>query len=159
MSASSSEYRIEKGRRPVVVTTVGGDTIAGDVFVQPYARHRAGPEEPEDVLNSPEPFFPVVTEDGETLLVAKDQVAEVEGALTTDDDGAHHLAGMRSALVEVHLTGGAVRTGFVYLETPTDRPRLLDFLNRLPNRFLALQGADGARLVNSRFIEHVRPLD
>jgi hypothetical protein len=159
MSASSSEYRIEKGRRPVVLTTVGGDTVAGDVFVQPYARHRSGPEEPADVLNADEPFFPLVTGEGETLLFAKDQVAEVECSLASEDDDQQRVAGMRSALVEVHLAGGAVRTGFLYLETPTDRPRLLDFLNRLQHRFVALQGADGVRLVNRRLIAHVRPLD
>jgi hypothetical protein len=159
MSDSASEYRIEKGRRAVVLTTIGGAPVAGDVFVQPYARHRSGPEEPEDVLNSAEPFFPLVTASGETLLFAKEQVAEVECDGPPEDDDPQRLAGLRSALVEVHLTGGTVRTGFLYLETPTDRPRLLDYLNLVPHRFIALQGAEGVRLVNRRFIAHVRPLD
>jgi hypothetical protein len=35
----------------------------------------------------------------------------------------------------------------------------LDFLNRLQQQFIALYTADGIRLINSRLIERVRPLD
>jgi hypothetical protein len=153
-----SQYRIEKFRYPVIVTLAGGERIAGDMFVQAYARFRSGPEEPPDILNGAEPFFPLVDERGDTLLIAKDQVAEVEAAVTEADD-EFRLAGLRPEVIEITLVGGELRQGAVHLEVATDRPRLLDYLNRFDHRFLALQTTDGVRLINRRQIARVRPLD
>jgi len=152
-----SEYRIEKERLPVVVVTTAGDRMFGDMFVQAYARHRSGREEPADIVNGPEPFFPLALSNGDTVLLAKDWVREVEivGESRLDTSA---LAS-RAASVEVTVTGGPARVGRVYLEVPFDRPRLLDFLNHFKQRFLALHTDDGVRLVNVRLLERVRPLD
>ncbi len=152
-----SEYRIEKDRLPVVVVMTAGDRLLGEIFVQAYARHRLGREEPMDVLNAGEPFFPLALPGGETLLIAKSQVREVEivGEFSTE---AATLAS-RAASVELALSGGHVRVGCVYLEVPYDRPRLLDFLNRFEQRFLPLHTDDGVRLVNVELIDRVRQLD
>jgi len=153
----SSEYRIEKDRVAVVVTTLDGERLAGDLFVQPYTRHRMGRELAPDLLNAPEPFFPLGTDDA-TQLLAKDNVREVEVPADERDGVASH-PGARATEIEVVLAGGVVRTGLVLVEAPSDRPRLLDFLNRLESRFLTLYSPDGVRLLNRRFIERVRPLD
>jgi hypothetical protein len=42
---------------------------------------------------------------------------------------------------------------------PSDRPRVLDFLNRCAVRFITVIGEGEASLVNVRAIEHVRPRD
>ena len=154
----SSDYRIEKERITVAVTTSSGATVDGDIFVQTYARHRMGREEPSDIMNADEPYFPLATHDGGTLLLAKDQVREVvyEGAL---EDAAANSVGARSAEIELTLTNGDVRSGAVFLEVSYDRPRVLDFLNRFDLRFLTLHTDGGVRLVNRRLIERVRPLD
>ena len=153
-----SEYRIEKFRYPVIVTLAGGERIAGDMFVQAYARFRSGPEEPPDILNGAEPFFPLVDERGETLLIAKDQVTEVEAVVTEEPD-EFRLAGLRPEVIEITLAGGETRQGAVHLEVAVERPRLLDYLNALNLRFLVLQTTDGVRLINRRHIVRVRPLD
>ena len=51
------------------------------------------------------------------------------------------------------------RSGIVLLELPAGQPRLLDYLNRLSDRFLVLYAAEGTRLVNRALIERVLPRD
>ena len=152
-----SDYRIEKERLPVVVVTDGGERFFGEMFVQAYTRHRSGREEPVDVLNNDERFFPLATGDGDTLLFAKSGVRELE--IVGDTEGAPETSGARPVRVEVTLRGGPTRTGCVYLEVPFDRPRLLDFLNRYALPFLALHTDDGVRLMNVALLERVRQLD
>jgi hypothetical protein len=155
---NSSDYRIEKDRSLVVLTTVGGERILGEMFVQAYARHRIGPEEPRDVINDEELFFPLQQLDGETLLISKEHVLELE---IEDPDRVDAESEMwaRAARVEITMAGGTRRTGMVFLEVPFDRPRLLDFLNRFHERFITLRTEHGVSLINRRLVELVRPLD
>lgn len=162
MSTTANDYRIEKSRCQVAVTTLDGERLVGDVFLQPYAHRRAGPEAPEDLLNDDDPFFPLALADGSgTLLIAKDRLREVEvpDERLPDDEGAFLAMGVRLASVELTLLGGIVRSGVVKLELPYERPRLLDFFNRYAHRFLVLYGEEGVRLVNRRSVERVRPLE
>lgn len=152
-----NEYRIEKGRVSVALTLRDGTRLVGEVFVQAYARNRHGREEAPDIMNEPEPFFPLASADDTTLLIAKDQVQEIEippasGAAPDDETGA------RPAQVEITLASGLVRSGSVLLELPVDRPRLLDFLNRSHERFLTIQTGDGVRLLNRAMISYVRQM-
>ena len=161
MSQTANDYRIEKSRCQVAVTTVDGERLLGDVFLQPYAHHRTGPEAPVDLLNDDDPFFPLGLEDGTTLLLAKERVREVEVPDDRDPDGDEEFAapGVRYASVELTLLGNVVRAGSIRLELRYERPRLLDFFNRFAERFLTVYADDGVRLVNRRCIERVRPLD
>ena len=63
------------------------------------------------------------------------------------------------ATIEVVLTGGGMHTGNVYLESLSGRTRVLDYLNRVGERFLLLYTTRGTVLLNRSFIERVRPLD
>ena len=156
MTLASSDFRIEKERLPVVVTTESGERLGGEMFVQGYARRRLGREEAVDVLNDDEPYFPLALADGSMLLIAKRRVRDVAVS------GTEHAAATvpsRAATVEVVVAGGDAFLGEVRLEVPFERPRLLDFLNRLQQRFVTLHTADGIRLINSRLIERVRSLD
>src|SRR6476660_3183184 len=71
---SNNDYRIEKDRLAAVLVTVGGERLVGELFVQASPRNRYGREEAADILNSAEPFFPMLTNEGELFLVAKDRV-------------------------------------------------------------------------------------
>jgi hypothetical protein len=153
---SNNEYRIQKDRLAAIVVTVGGERMTGELFVQASPRNRYGREEAADILNSAEPFFPLLTTEGELFLIAKERVREVESRdpLPTDEwqIGA-------PATVEVLLTGGAVHSGNIYLESLSGRTRVVDFLNRVGERFLLLYTPSGTVLLNRSFIERVRPLD
>ena len=156
----TDDYRIEKSRLSVVVTTTDGERMSGELFVQPFSRYRNGPEQAPDIMNGGEPFFPFALDDGETVLIAKDHVREVEFADAREEgEEPDGVAGARRATIEVTLAEGAVVSGTVYLQVPFDRPRLLDFLNRYDHRFITLYSPGGARLINRRLIERVRPLD
>ena len=153
------EFRIEKDRCAVRLSLVSGETITGAMFVQHVGEGDPRRESARDVLNAPERFFPIETADGETLLVAKDRVVEVLAAeRPTDDDELRRLSA-RSALLDIVLSGGVVRSGIVLLELPAGQPRLLDYLNRLSDRFLVLYAPEGTRLVNRALIERVLPRD
>ena len=143
----------------MTLTLLGGESISGAMFVQGHARHRSAPEDPGDILNEPEPFFPLVTETGETLLIPKARVLVVAGDIPSQQHIALRGAGVAGVTIAVTLVGGLVRTGAVFLDTPGPAPRPLDFLNHLPERFFALHGTDGVRLINRDLIERVHPLD
>ena len=142
----------------MAVTFVGGERIAGAMFVQALARHRSAPEDPRDILNAPEPFFPLLTQDGETLLIAKSRVMEVDDNIPScrPDPTGSPVPGVS---VAVTLVGGVVRTGRVYLEMPGPAPRPLDFLNHTHDRFFALHEERTMRLINRDLVERVHPLD
>lgn len=156
MPQMNNDYRIQKERLAAVVVTVGGERLTGELFVQASPRNRYGREEAADVLNSAEPFFPMLTNAGELYLLAKDRVREVE---SREPMPAEDWQIGAPATIEVWLTGGAVHTGNVYLESLSGRTRVLDYLNRVGERFLLLYTAHGTVLVNRSFIERVRPLD
>ena len=156
MPAANSDFRIEKERLPVTVTTESGERLSGEMFVQSYARRRLGREEAVDVLNDNDPYFPLALPDESMLLIAKQRVRDVEVPV---GEGPGEGTGARPVTVEIVVAGGDAFLGEVRLEVPFERPRLLDFLNRLQQRFITLHTADGIRLINSRLIERVRPLD
>ena len=153
---NNNDYRIEKDRLAAVVVTVGGERMTGELFVQASPRNRYGREEAADVLNSAEPFFPMLTNDGELFLIAKDRVREVESREPLPADQWQIGA---PATIDVWLTGGAMHTGNVYLESLSGRTRVLDYLNRVGERFLLLYTSHGTVLLNRSFIERVKPLD
>lgn len=147
-----SEYRIEKLRRQLNVWLTDGTQLEGDVFLRQVSRHRSRPEEPGDLLNDPEPFFALMRS-GEAMLVAKSSVARAE--TTYQDDDEMNIASL-GIPVEVTMTDGSVCTGSIFLESRTDRPRLLDFLNSYRDRFLPVVDARQVFLVNTQVIAHVR---
>jgi hypothetical protein len=151
-----SDYRIEKVRRSVQVTLSNGRRLDGDVFCQTLGRFRAGPDEPLDLLNDAEPFLPLVVSDGSIRLVQKEHIAVMGTSLPDGDDAVDTgVLGMRVALT---LIDGSEHIGTIFPELPPDRPRLVDFLNDTPLRFLALFTSDQLRLVNRVHIAYVRPV-
>jgi hypothetical protein len=149
--ATMSEYRIEKLKRHLSVVLTDGAQLEGEVFLRPVSRYRSRPEEPSDLLNDAEPFFALVRH-GEAMLVAKSNVSRVLTSVPSEDDNLATLG----IPVEVTLTDGSVCTGNIFLETRSDRPRLLDFLNSYHDRFLPVVDARQMFLVNTKTIAHVR---
>ncbi len=149
------DYRIEKVRHHVELTLASGRRLEGDIFLQAFARFKAGPEEPLDVLNDSAPFLPLVLASDQLLLVQKAQIAIVATALPQSDDPAE--AGVVGMHVEIVFVNGESRTGSVFPELRADRPRLVDFLNNTPLRFLPLFAADQMLLVSTAHIAYARP--
>lgn len=153
-----SSYRLEKNRRPIVVKMHSGETLAGDMFLQPYGRYGGGAERPLDILNGVDRFFPLNCAHGTIVLVAKDQVVSVACDLVEgEDDPRTEIT--RQVLLEIRLIHGDTFTGTALLEVPEDHARVLDFLNRWKPLFLPLHTDGGQLLVNRSMIERVRSLD
>jgi hypothetical protein len=150
-----SDYRIEKVRHRVELTLASGDRLEGDIFLQAFARFRAGPEEPLDVLNEHERFLPLVLASGELLLVQKSQIAVVATALPESDYAAE--TGIIGMHVEITFFFGETKHGSVFPELRADRPRLVDFLNNTPLHFLPFFTADQLLLVSVAHIAYARP--
>ena len=156
MATMNNDYRIQKERLAAVVVTVGGERLTGELFVQASPRNRYGREEAADILNSAEPFFPMLTSSGDLLLIAKERVREVE---SREPMPANEWQIGDPQTFDVWLTGGALHSGNIYLESHSGRTRVLDYLNRVGERFLLLYTDHGTVLLNRSFIERVRPLD
>ncbi len=151
-----NDFRIEKSLLPVTITLVDGLTLAGDVFIQASARHRFEMEDATEVMNASEGFFPLRLEIGSTLLVAKGQVRQVHVAFehTAQPDWSVGIP----TPVDIHLKDGTVLDGNLCIESMTGRTRVLDYLNRVTDRFLPLYRTDGLVLVSFSQIVHVRQL-
>jgi hypothetical protein len=152
-----SDYRIPKTPRQIAMTLHSSETMTGDIFLQQVGRYGSA-EGPIDILNAPELFFPLRAENGDTVLVAKDQVVSVH--YNRSDVETALRAGVTPRIgVEVRLIHGQTFTGLVFLDMPEQHSRLLDFLNRSRQRFISLDTQDGQLLVNRGMIESVRSLD
>ena len=150
---SSSEYRIEKVRRPLQVHLIDGGTLEGEVFLRPVSRYRSRPEEPIHLLNDDEPYFAMMRT-GEAILVAKASVARAITTSQGDDEDVH--VATPGIPVEVTMTDGTVCIGSIFPESRSGRPRLLDFLNAYRDRFIPVVDATKVCLVNKNVIAHVR---
>jgi hypothetical protein len=148
----SEAYRVEKLRRRLTIVLTDGERLEGEVFLRPLSRFRSRPEEPADLLNDKEPFF-AFNHDGSAMLVAKSSVARVETSVAADEELELSSLGVA---VEVTLTDGATCAGNIFLESRSERPRLLDFLNSFQGHFLPVVDAQQLLLVNTKTIAHVR---
>lgn len=150
---SESEFRIEKIRRRVAVLMVYGERLEGDIFLQPSARYRSGPQYPDELFNEPEPFLPLAV-GSDLRIIAKENVVRVQFAPDAADTGEQGVED--SVEVDVTFSAGDEASGRLRLETRAERPRLLDFLNDDHQRFLTLRSADGITLINRRQIASIR---
>jgi hypothetical protein len=151
-----SDYRIAKVRHRVELTLANARRLEGDIFIPGSAPHRTGPGEPLDVLNDADPFLVLCLVDDEVLLVQKCQIVVVSTPLPEDDDAVDRgVVGMH---VEFTLADGAVHTGSIFPEVRHNQPRLVDFLNATPLRFVALFASDRLELVNRAHVAYARPI-
>ncbi len=157
-SVSVDAYRIEKERLAVTVTLVGGVELHGYIFLQPRVYGYSSHFEPVALFNDRELFFPLELDNGDVTLLSKARVTDISGLPLADEDDLVR-ASSPMALVEVTMAGGLTRLGSMRLEVRADRPRLLDYLNDINQRFLMLYSDNGVRLMNTKLIERVRPLD
>lgn len=151
-----SDYRIEKVRRRVEITLASGKRLEGDMFLQAFARFRAGPEEPLDVLNEADAFLPLLLDTGDLVVVQKSQLAVVATSLPEGDDAVETgLVGMH---VSITFSYGESLTGSLFPEVRADRPRLVDFLNSTPLHFFPIFSADRVYLVATAHVAYAHPV-
>lgn len=148
-----NDYHVEKLRLPVVLVTSDGERLSGDLFVQPNSRHHVGPEGATDILNGAESFFPIATLSGKVLLLAKSRVRELLVAREDVDPGEWEIG--TPVGVDIQLAGGMTHSGVMTIERTNASQRLLDYLNRISERFLSITTDDGVVLINRDHIVHI----
>jgi hypothetical protein len=151
-----NRYRIEKLRRAVSVVLIDGRRLDGDVFLWDRTKLPSHPEEPIDLLNDDEPFFPFFRDAQEVLLIAKAHVSRLESAALEHEQISEMPDG--SMGVEITLADGTTISGFVPLEKRGDQTRLLDFLNNYAKSFLPVFWGEQLCLVNRSLIASVSQL-
>jgi hypothetical protein len=150
---SPTDYKIEKLRCPVMLMLSDGEQIRGDIFVRTVSRFRPEPQTAAEFLNEDDAFFALVSTNGTGLMVSKESVVRVETDLPSDDEGEIPRPGLD---VEITLTGGDVCRGTVFVDTPVERGRLIDYLNSYAGRFLVIYDTTKVTLLNRRAVAHVR---
>lgn len=142
-----SEFKVERIRHNVEVTLATGERMVGTVFLDPIARNHAGPQDPRELMNDENAFFPFDVR-GKLILIAKDQVRVAK--YPVDRLG---IAALRTANARIILTEGHVE-GAIIIEARTEADRLLDHLNHFEGRFLPMLTANKTihTLVNRRMI-------
>jgi hypothetical protein len=146
-----SEFRVEKLRHNVEITLSTGERMLGTVFLEPIARNHAGPQDPRELLNDEERFFPFET-GGALILVAKDQVKLAKYPLGKSP------VPLRMTDARVILSDGQSVDGSIVIEARTEADRLLDHLNHFDGRFLPMLTANRLTqtLVNRSMIVGIR---
>ena len=148
-----NDFHIEKVRLPVVVVMTAGERISGDLFAQVNPRLASGHEEVPGLLNGPEEYFPLGTASGRALLCAKSRVVEVHFTINGVDATAWTVG--TPIEVSIGLSDGRTQSGTLLVELESRAQRLLDFLNRMPTRFLPVHTSNDVVLINRDHIVHV----
>jgi hypothetical protein len=87
-------------------------------------------------------------------MISKENVLRVETDLPVEDDSVDvPRLGLE---IEITLNGGAICHGTVFLDTPAERGRLIDFMNSYQGRFLVVYDTTKVTLLNRRAVAHVR---
>lgn len=140
-----------------VVTLASGTVYPGYIHLLDGIHFLAGCENPLEMLNRPEGFFPMTLDDGGTFFVARDQVAMVVAEWPFPGVEPPVLRGSPAAL-HVELVSGEEFMGLIQEALPKERARALDYLNST-QPFFKLETDTGARFINRAHVRIIRPLD
>jgi hypothetical protein len=147
------ELRLPTVNVAVRLAVVGREAAGAQLFVSEVVRGRL--EAVAQLLEEPDEFVPVQGPEGVRLL-AKRAIAwlAIQRAPASPDssevitlyDHQHHVV--------VELTSGGALDGMLFDSMPSDRPRVIDHLNR-SGRFLRLWTAEEHYLINKDHILQV----
>jgi hypothetical protein len=144
------DLRVPKRRIPVEVLLPGGATRRMALFLSEVAEDHTGPERPSDLLNGGDDFVPAFDEEGKAMtFLNRSAVAALRLEPSLDEDVDEAVSIPTEHEVEVLLQDGSALVGLVSYLRPSERSRLVDFLNEPPPFFRLFQGATLV-LVNKR---------
>jgi hypothetical protein len=149
------DLRVPKRRVPAEAILAGGAVRRLTLFLAEAASHHTGPERPSDLLNGGGDFVPAFDEDaGAMTFLNRAGVAAVRLPGREAVDDAEDLTLPTEHAVEVVLHSGTTLRGLVSYLRPTERSRLVDFLNE-PEPFFHLLEERSSALVNKHHVVRV----
>lgn len=149
------DLRVPKRRIPVEVLLPGGRTCKMAMFLSEVAADHTGPERPSDLLNGGDDFVPAFDETGKAMtFLNRSTIAAVRLDPALDADVEEDVSIPTEHEVELLLQDGTSLRGLVSYLRPSERSRLVDFLNEAPP-FFRLIDAAVLVLVNKRHVVRV----
>ena len=143
-------------RIPARVGLAEGLVLQGEIHLQARVALREGPELPVEMLNRPEPFFPLSLPSGEVIFVSKAQVAVVAYRQVPAPEDPERQSAARLIGLEIMLSGGAEYRGFAVSELPPIRGRASDFLNSA-EAFFCLTTNEATVCIHRAHVRVARP--
>lgn len=134
---------------------MGGEQLAGEVFLNPASRFRSAPQGPDEFINEDDPFFAVALAGGDIVLVARARVESMSADRDLLAEEGELPVLPQPVRVAITTASGAVVHGTIAIDAPPSHARLLDFLNTNHERFLRVADAGRVILVNRQAIGHV----
>ena len=153
---SSDFLKVPKSVRPVVLWVHPEGQVHGSLFVHTQSRSHAGEEDPAELLNEPEPFLIVQREDPEEVrFYQRSAIVRAEYAQPATEAPPDH----QPVPCRLYLMDGSVISGLVREALPSDRSRLIDYLNQPETRFVRVWVEDEqVCLINKAYIIHATDL-
>lgn len=149
------DLRVPKRKTPVEVLLPGGTRRPMALFLSEVAADHTGPERPSDLLNGGDDFIPAFDEAGRTMtFLNRSAVSAVRVDPGLDANADEDVSLPTEHDVEVQLQDGTLLRGLVSYLRPSERSRLVDFLNEDPPFFRLLDAA-ALVLVNKRHVVRV----
>jgi hypothetical protein len=149
------DLRVPKRRIPVEVLLPGGTTCKMAMFLSEVAADHTGPERPSDLLNGGDDFVPAFDEASKAMtFLNRSTIAAVRLDPALDTDVEEDVSIPTEHEVELLLQDGTSLRGLVSYLRPSERSRLVDFLNEAPP-FFRLIDAAVLVLVNKRHVVRV----
>ena len=152
MTQTHNEFFIEKEQLPVEVTMVTGEEFTGALFVQPTWRRPSIEFDAPVLLNLPDLYLPLQLPNGRTRLLAKAHVVAMRGRTSLPPSERENEELGEPAHVVIRCTNGTVVQGILMIARVTSNMRVMDYLNRSAEEFIAVQEGDVTVLVNRRHI-------
>lgn len=149
------DLKVPKRRVAAEVLLPGGTVRRIALFLSSDASHHTGPERPSDLLNGGDDFVPAFDEEAQAMsFLHRAGLAGVRVAGELEHEASEELTLPTEHEVEVLLGNGQLLRGLVTYLRPTERSRLVDFLNE-PEPFFRLVEGSSTVLVNKRHVARV----
>jgi hypothetical protein len=125
------------------------------MFLSEVAADHTGPERPSDLLNGGDDFVPAFDEAGKVMtFLNRSAIAAIRLDPALDADVDEDVSIPTEHEVDLLLQDGTTLRGLVSFLRPSERSRLIDFLNEAPP-FFRLIDAGVLVLVNKRHVARV----
>lgn len=147
-----SEQRLATEVRSITLQLATGEVMKGEIFLQLVGATGYGGQQLDELLNGDDCFLPI-RQGGEVSLVNLRQVASISVVEDLESDPLRKL-GERHR-VSVCTTVGEPFEAEVYVNLPSNRTRVKDFLNQRL-RFLPFFTGERVVYLNFRYILQVK---
>jgi hypothetical protein len=133
-----NDQRVNVDSRHIEILLSTGERLDGEIFLQLYGQHLAGPQRIDEALNGSESFLPL-RRAGKVQLVNLDQVMAVYAAAAEEFDPLLTLGDEHR--VRVTPGAGDPFEARIFVNLPHGHNRVKDYLNQ-PARFLSFLVGD-----------------